>query len=180
MHCRSRYNLSILLFSSRHCLDFFAQRTPVFGLQLGILHPLLAPVLMQPADVILAHLEIQQLVTDTFLDKHAPRMLLDDRLFVLQRKKSPCYSCGHVERINGLIFSFLFYSQGQIVVGREWGVGRKTRLLTGHFFLTLIIESSTFSTSPGLTTPSGLARNSFNFLSLLSILRSSCGMLSLA
>lgn len=75
------------LLSSRHRLNLLAQRTPVVGLQFRVFNPLLAPVLMQPADMILAHMEVQQLIADTFLDEHTPGMLLDYRLLVLQGRE---------------------------------------------------------------------------------------------
>lgn len=46
------------LHARRHSLNFVAQATPVVRLQFGVLDPLLTPVLMQAADVILALLEV--------------------------------------------------------------------------------------------------------------------------
>lgn len=67
-----------------HAVDFLAQRPPVVRLQLRILDSLLAPVLMQMADMVLAGLEIDELVPDAFLDEHPERMLLHDRFLILQ------------------------------------------------------------------------------------------------
>lgn len=71
------------LFTCRHAFDLITQTTPVLRLQLGIFHPLLAPVLVQPTDVILALLEVKKLVANTLLDKYSTGMLLHDRLLVL-------------------------------------------------------------------------------------------------
>ena len=71
------------LHARRHPLNFVAQATPVVRLQFGVLDPLLTPVLMQAADVILALLEVNQFIPDALLDEDAPGMLLDDRFFVL-------------------------------------------------------------------------------------------------
>ena len=60
----------------RHPLDFVAQATPVIRLQFRVLDTLLAPVLMQPADVILALLEVDKFIANTFCDEDAPGMLL--------------------------------------------------------------------------------------------------------
>lgn len=69
--------------SQRHPFHLVSQRPPIVSLQLGILDPLLTPVLMQPADVILGLLEIDQLVADALFDEYPARMLLHNRLFVL-------------------------------------------------------------------------------------------------
>lgn len=60
----------------RHPLNFIAQATPVLRLQFGVLDALLAPVLMQAADVILALLEVNEFVTNAFCDEDTPSMLL--------------------------------------------------------------------------------------------------------
>lgn len=67
----------------RHPLNFIAQATPVVRLQFRVLHTLLAPILMQAADVILALLEVDEFVTDAFRDKDTPSMLLYNGFFVL-------------------------------------------------------------------------------------------------
>lgn len=59
-----------------HALDLVAEISPVVCLQLGIFDPLLAPILMQAADMILALLEVGELVADALLDENAPGMLL--------------------------------------------------------------------------------------------------------
>ncbi len=41
------------LFSQRHIFDLFAQCSPIISLKLSILHTLLTPILMQPADQVL-------------------------------------------------------------------------------------------------------------------------------
>jgi hypothetical protein len=71
----------------RHPLNFIAQATPVFRLQFGIFDTLLAPILMQAADVILALLEVDQFVTDAFRDEDTPSMLLHNGFFVLVDKQ---------------------------------------------------------------------------------------------
>lgn len=40
---------------------------------------------MQPRDVVLAFLEVEQFVADAFFDEDPARVLLDDRLLVLLR-----------------------------------------------------------------------------------------------
>lgn len=67
----------------RHPLNFVTQATPIVRLQFGVLDTLLAPVLMQPADVILASLEVNEFVADAFCDEDAPSMLLHNGFFVL-------------------------------------------------------------------------------------------------
>lgn len=64
--------------TQRHILHLLAQCFPITRLQFGILHPLLTPVLMQLADMILALLKVRQFIPYAFLDENAPRMLIDD------------------------------------------------------------------------------------------------------
>lgn len=47
---------------------------------------------MQPADVVLAALEKEQLVAHALFDEHAARVLLDDAFFVLGFVVSPASS----------------------------------------------------------------------------------------
>jgi hypothetical protein len=72
------------LHARRHPLNLVAQATPVVRLQLGVLDPLLAPVLMQTADVILALLEMDEFVADALRNEDTPGMLLDNGFFVLK------------------------------------------------------------------------------------------------
>lgn len=67
----------------RHSIDFFAQSSPVVRQQLRVLDALLAPILVQTTDVILATLKEENFVTDAFLDEDRPSMLGDNRLLVL-------------------------------------------------------------------------------------------------
>lgn len=76
------------LHARRHSLNFVAQATPVVRLKFRILDTLLAPVLVQTADMILALLEVDEFVTDAFFDKDAPSMLLHNGFFVLVDNQS--------------------------------------------------------------------------------------------
>ena len=67
----------------RHGFDLFAQSSPIICMQFRIFDSFLTPVLVQLADVILAHLEEQKLVADAFFDQDTPCVLLHDRLFIL-------------------------------------------------------------------------------------------------
>lgn len=67
----------------RHPLNFIAQATPVLRLQFRVLDTLLAPVLMQAADMILALLEVNEFITNAFRDEDTPSMLLHNGFFVL-------------------------------------------------------------------------------------------------
>lgn len=71
------------LICGRHALDLLTERSPIVGLQLRILDALLAPLLVQPRDVVLALLEEKKLITDALLDENAAGMLLHDGFFVL-------------------------------------------------------------------------------------------------
>jgi len=72
-----------LSFTQRHPLDLFAQRSPVFSLEFGIFHPLLAPVLVESTDMVLALLEVEKLVTNALLDENSSCVLLNNAFFVL-------------------------------------------------------------------------------------------------
>jgi hypothetical protein len=72
----------------RHSLNFITQATPVVRLQLGVFDTLLAPVLVQPADMVLALLEMDKFIANAFLDEDAPRMLLHNGFFVLRDMES--------------------------------------------------------------------------------------------
>lgn len=76
------------LHARRHPLNFVAQATPVVRLKFGVLDTLLAPVLMQTADVILALLEVDEFIMDAFFDEDAPSMLLHNGFFVLVDNQS--------------------------------------------------------------------------------------------
>jgi hypothetical protein len=75
---RERNSKSRPLLSRRHSLDLIAEAPPIVGLQLGVFDSLLAPVLMQTADVILALLEVGKFITSTLLNEHPARVLLHD------------------------------------------------------------------------------------------------------
>lgn len=79
----ARPDLDLSLLARRHPFHLVAQSSPVVGLQFGVLHPFLAPVLMQAADVVLALLEMDELIPNALLDEHAPCVLLHDGFFVL-------------------------------------------------------------------------------------------------
>lgn len=66
------------LLPRRHPLHFITQSPPVIRLQLRIFDSLLTPVLVQTTDMVLARLEMDELVTNALLDEHAARMLLHD------------------------------------------------------------------------------------------------------
>lgn len=71
------------LIAHGHTLDSVYQSSKVVGLQLSIFHALLCPVLVQSADAVLRVVEVQDLISHTFLDEDAASVLIDDRLFVL-------------------------------------------------------------------------------------------------
>lgn len=96
--------------------------------------------------MVLALLEVDELVTDAFGDEYPPRMLLDNGFLVLQTPR-------------------VVSGTAQTDLARPW------------VSLTLKIESSTFSISPGLAVPAGRDRNSCSLRSLVSMRRSRCGML---
>lgn len=80
----SSSTLTALLVAKRHTLKFLVQLLPIVRLKFGILHPLLCPILIPPADMVLGMLEITKLVSDTFFDEDSSSMLGYDGLFVLQ------------------------------------------------------------------------------------------------
>lgn len=51
------------------------QLLPIIRLQLAILDPLLRPLLVPPADAVLAGLEVPELVVDAFFDEDAAGVL---------------------------------------------------------------------------------------------------------
>ena len=73
------------LVSEGHALELVEESSPVVREHLRVLDPLLRPVLVPPADLILRLLEVDQLVPKALLDEHGPVVLVDDRLLVLQR-----------------------------------------------------------------------------------------------
>ena len=75
------------LICGRHTLDLLTERSPIIRLQLRVLDALLAPLLVQPGDVILALLEEKELITDAFPDEDAAGVLLDNGFFVLQYRQ---------------------------------------------------------------------------------------------
>lgn len=76
MYDKSARNQCLLLLPRRHSFHFVTQLPPVVRLQFGILYTLLAPVLVQPTDMVLALLEVDELIPDALLDEHTPCMLL--------------------------------------------------------------------------------------------------------
>lgn len=77
-------SIQTALLPGRHALDFITELSPVISLEFRIFDPLLAPVLVEATDVILALLEMAELISDTLLDENAACMLLYNGLFVLQ------------------------------------------------------------------------------------------------
>jgi len=75
-----------VLFAKRHVLKFLGQLLPVVGLHLRILHTLLCPVLIPPADMKLRLLEEDKLISDAFFDEHSTGVLGNNRLFILYYK----------------------------------------------------------------------------------------------
>lgn len=73
--CRRDVNHTSLL-PRRHPLDLITESTPIVRLQFRVLDSFLAPVLVQPTDMVLALLEVDEFISDALLDEHAPRMLL--------------------------------------------------------------------------------------------------------
>jgi hypothetical protein len=69
--------------SQRHAFHLFAQLPPIVRLHLCILHALLTPVLVKAADVVLAALEEEYLVTDALLHEDGSRVLRYYGLLVL-------------------------------------------------------------------------------------------------
>ena len=70
--------------SSWHVFDLVAQCPPIIGLEFGIFDPLLTPILMQSANMILRLLEKDELIANAFPDKDPASVLIDNRLFVLR------------------------------------------------------------------------------------------------
>src|SRR6266498_210274 len=108
---------------------------------------------MSLAHVISAGLEREEFVADAFFDEYPSGMLSHDGFFIL-----------HMVKDNVLA------NKAFGVISRQHEIDR----------LTLIIDSSTFSISPGFTVPSGRPLRPCSLFSFASILRSSCGILSLA
>jgi hypothetical protein len=73
------------LFPSWHAFYFLAESSPVICLQFRVLDPLQAPVLVQTANVVLAVLEDDELVTDALLDENTSCVLLYNRFLVLEQ-----------------------------------------------------------------------------------------------
>lgn len=67
----------------RHPLQLIHQPPPVIREHLGVLDPLLRPVLAPPRHVVLRRLEVAQLVADALLYEDGAVVLADDALFVL-------------------------------------------------------------------------------------------------
>lgn len=76
--------MAAYLVTCRHILHLLTPRPPIIRLQLRVFDPLLTPILMQLADVVLTLLEEEKFVSDALLDKHPPRVLVHDGLFVLE------------------------------------------------------------------------------------------------
>jgi hypothetical protein len=124
------------LLAKRHTLKLLVQLLPVVGLQFRVFDPFLRPILVPTTHMVLRGLEVDELVSNAFLDENASSVLVDYRFLVLSR----------------LLVVF--------------------RLPCISGFLTLIIDSVTFSISPGLTSPSGLVRKVASLFSLPLILLS--------
>lgn len=75
------------LVPERHALQVIQQTPPVVGEHLGILDPLLRPVLVPPRHVVLRVLKVNKLVAETLLDEHGPVVLVDNRLLVLHTSR---------------------------------------------------------------------------------------------
>ena len=71
------------LFAERHPIQLIQQATPVVSEHFGVLDSLLCPVLIPPRNMILGVLEVDELVTDTLLDKHGAVVLIDNGFLVL-------------------------------------------------------------------------------------------------
>jgi hypothetical protein len=82
--CHKGSLCSDILIPRRHTLDLFTQPPPIIRHQLGILDSLLAPILMQPTNMIHALIEEPQFISDTLFDKHAAGVLLNNGFLVLQ------------------------------------------------------------------------------------------------
>ena len=67
----------------RHALQLVIELSPVIRLKLRVLHPLLCPVLVPSADLVLGILEIPQFVTEALLDEYTAGMLPNNRFLVL-------------------------------------------------------------------------------------------------
>lgn len=80
------------LLAKGHAIQFIEETPPVVRQDLGVLDPLLRPVLVPPRHVVLGGLEVSELVSDTLADKHGPVMLLDDGFLVLFRYQNHCVS----------------------------------------------------------------------------------------
>jgi hypothetical protein len=74
---------STLLLAQRHAVKLIKQSSPVISQHLAVLDPLLGPVLVPAADVVLCLLEVKQLVPDTLADENGAIVLLDNALLVL-------------------------------------------------------------------------------------------------
>ena len=70
-----------------HAFHAVDQSPPAIGLELGVLDPLLRPLLMCPRDAPDHALEEDDLVSHALFDEDAARVLVDDRLLVLQENK---------------------------------------------------------------------------------------------
>jgi hypothetical protein len=87
------------LIPQRHPLHLLTQPPPIIRLQLRILNPFLAPVLVQAADMVLALLEEQQLIANALFDEDAAGVLGDDGLFVLGLISSYYYPISNILKV---------------------------------------------------------------------------------
>lgn len=71
------------LVTERHALELVEQLTPVVSEELRVLGSLLRPILVPAGNVVLAGLEVNELIPDALLDEDGPVVLVDDGLFVL-------------------------------------------------------------------------------------------------
>ena len=87
-HELSLWPLRTSLIAHRHVLNLLAPSSPIVCLELCVLDPLLAPILMQSAHVVLALLKEVELIADAFLDKHSTGVLIDNGLLVLSARRA--------------------------------------------------------------------------------------------
>ena len=75
------------LVAQRHAFHAVDQSPPAISLELGVLDSLLRPLLVCPRDAPDHALEEDDLVSHALFDEHTARVLVDDRLLVLQKNK---------------------------------------------------------------------------------------------
>lgn len=73
------------LLTQRHAVKLVEQSAPVVGQHLGVLDPLLRPVLVPTRHMVLGVLEVDELVADALLDEDGPVVLVYDGFLVLRQ-----------------------------------------------------------------------------------------------